>query len=170
MHDYKIVRAKRNHIEKLPAIELAAASLFSADDLPETLRSQTVSTETLLAALEQDCLWVALSPENEPVGFAVATIEGSTVHLEEMDVHPAHARQGIGRALAQTVCDRAQEQGFETVTLTTFRHLAWNAPFYARLGFVSLGEHELTPLLRERLLGEADLGLANRTAMQFCLT
>ncbi len=170
MTGYRIVRAEKEHVELLPAIELAAASFFSGDDLPETLRDQTVPTESLLAAIRQDCLWIALSPKNEPVGFAWVTLHDINVHLEEMDVHPAHARQGIGRALVQAVCDRAQEQGIKTVTLTTFRHLAWNAPFYARLGFVSLSESELTLMLTARLKSEAELGLSNRTAMKFQLT
>jgi GNAT superfamily N-acetyltransferase len=170
MHDYRIVRTEQEHIESLRAIELAAAAIFDDGDLPATLRGQTVPTQTFLASIQQDCLWVALSPENKPAGFALTSLHDESVHLEEMDVHPMHARRGIGRALVQTICDRAREQGFETVTLTTFRHLAWNAPFYARLGFVSLDENEFTPMLRERLQCEAQVGLTKRTAMQIKLT
>jgi hypothetical protein len=35
------------------------------------------------------------------------------------------------------------------VTLTTFRDVPWNGPWYARLGFRELGEHEWTPAIRE---------------------
>ena len=72
----------------------------------------------------------------------------------------------------QTVCDWARERGFASVTLTTFRHLAWNAPFYARSGFAVLGDQELTPALRQRLQAEADMGLdpTKRIAMRFELT
>ena len=113
---------------------------------------------------------MAVSSTDEPVGFALVSLHDDHVHLEEMDVHPSHARQGIGRALVQTVCDWAREQGFAAVTLTTFRHLAWNAPFYARFGFVSLSESELTPMLTKRLQSEAELGLSNRIAMKYKLT
>jgi hypothetical protein len=34
------------------------------------------------------------------------------------------------------------------VTLTTFEHVPWNAPYYARHGFAVLSEHELGPGLR----------------------
>ena len=109
---------------------------------------------------------MAVSPTDEPVGFALVSTSGDTVHLEEMDVHPSHARQGIGTALVQTVCDGRVEQGFAAVTLTTFRHLDWNAPFYARSGFVCLGDDEQTPALRERLQAEADLGLDQPNELQ----
>jgi hypothetical protein len=35
------------------------------------------------------------------------------------------------------------------LTLTTFRDVPWNAPYYARLGFVMLGPAELGPELRD---------------------
>ena len=52
----------------------------------------------------------------------------------------------------------------------TFWHLAWNAPFYARLGFVRLDEDELTTTLSPSLQSEAELGLINRIAMKYKLT
>ena len=62
------------------------------------------------------------------------------------------------RHWCETVCGWARERGFASITLTTFRHLAWNAPFYARNGFVCLGDEELTPGLRQRLRTETGLG------------
>jgi hypothetical protein len=45
------------------------------------------------------------------------------------------------------------------VTLTTYRDIPWNAPFYRRLGFEELTAAELTPDLREIVLAEAKKGL-----------
>jgi hypothetical protein len=45
------------------------------------------------------------------------------------------------------------------VTLTTFRDIPWNAPFYARLGFHELTDCELTPALQARVVEEAAHGL-----------
>jgi len=170
MKGYRIVQADEELLHSLPAIEQAAVALFDAVDLPPALRQKTIAVEELLSAANQGHLWVAVSSTDEPVGFALVSVQDDTVHLEEMDVHSAHVRQGIGRALVQTICDRAREQGFEAVTLTTFRRLAWNAPFYARLGFVSLSESELTLMLTARQQNEAKLGLSNRTAMKCELT
>jgi GNAT superfamily N-acetyltransferase len=56
-------------------------------------------------------------------------------HIEQVSVRPDHAGQGIGRALIDHVGAWASEQGLRALTLTTFRAVPWNAPYYERLGF-----------------------------------
>jgi hypothetical protein len=57
------------------------------------------------------------------------------------------------------------------MTLTTFGHLPWNAPFYERMGFVRLEEADLSESLREELDWEAAHGLerSKRVAMRLDL-
>jgi hypothetical protein len=45
------------------------------------------------------------------------------------------------------------------LTLSTFRAVPWNGPYYARLGFVELRTEELTPGLTEILAEETAFGL-----------
>ena len=45
------------------------------------------------------------------------------------------------------------------MTLTTFRDVPWNAPFYERLGFCVLDSSELTPELDAVVREEAARGL-----------
>jgi GNAT superfamily N-acetyltransferase len=69
------------------------------------------------------------------VGFAlVKMLADDLPHLEEIDVHPSHGRRGLGTALVREVCEWATLRGHVMLTLTTFRAVAWNLPFYARLG------------------------------------
>jgi GNAT superfamily N-acetyltransferase len=56
-------------------------------------------------------------------------------HIEQVSVRPDHAGQGIGRALIDHVGAWASGQGLRALTLTTFRAVPWNAPYYERLGF-----------------------------------
>jgi 4-diphosphocytidyl-2-C-methyl-D-erythritol kinase len=42
------------------------------------------------------------------------------VHVEEMDVLPAHGRRGLGSRLLAWVCAWARAQGYAAVTLSTF--------------------------------------------------
>jgi predicted N-acetyltransferase YhbS len=88
-----------------------------------------------------------------------------------MDVVPAHAGRGLGRALVVEVAEWARREGFPSVTLTTFRHLPWNGPFYARQGFSELAAAELGPELRAALDEEVEHGLdpAKRVAMRLDL-
>ncbi len=88
-------------------------------------------------------------------------IVDGVAHLWQLSVHPAHLRQGRGSALVAAVCDWAVRQGFEAVTLTTFRDVPWNEPFYSQLGFRTL--EELTAGLaairhHERDIGDDDFG------------
>ncbi|WP_341945182.1 GNAT family N-acetyltransferase [Microbacterium sp. LWH11-1.2] len=69
-------------------------------------------------------------------GFVhVLEIDGHA-HLEQLSVHPAHGRRGIGRRLVRAALDEARERGHERVTLRTYADVPWNAPFYASCGFV----------------------------------
>jgi hypothetical protein len=53
----------------------------------------------------------------------------------------------------------AAGRGVPALTLTTFRDVPWNAPYYARIGFRVLVEAELTQGLRGIRDAEAAHGL-----------
>jgi GNAT superfamily N-acetyltransferase len=95
----------------------------------------------------------------------------SVSRIFEVDVHPDHGRRGVGTRLMRAVEDWARAKGFAAATLTTFRHLPWNAPFYARLGYREIPEAELTAGLRSQLDQEAGHGLerSKRVAMRLTL-
>ncbi|MFJ9852774.1 GNAT family N-acetyltransferase [Streptomyces sp. NPDC101150] len=93
-----------------------------------------------------------------PIGYLVREPVDGCLHIEQVSVHPDHARRGIGRALI----GRAEDDdrwGAAALTLTTFAEVPWNAPYYERLGFRVLAEDELTPGLREIRADEARRGL-----------
>ncbi|MEU5012529.1 GNAT family N-acetyltransferase [Streptomyces sp. NPDC021749] len=93
---------------------------------------------------------------SRPVGYLLREPVDGCTHIEQVSVHPDHARRGIGRALI----DRAERDGGPVpLTLTTFAEVPWNAPYYARLGFRVLSDAELTPGLRAVRAHEAALGL-----------
>src|SRR5262249_27528166 len=145
--DYSIVRARPEHLSELTKIELAAARLLSGH-APESVLCETTGHEKFQKALRSGHLWVALVA-GAPVGFAlVAIIDASTAHLEEIDVLPAHGRRGLGTRLVEEVCRWAASAGHGSVTLTTFRDVPWNMPFYQRLGFRVIPDPELSTALR----------------------
>ena len=104
---------------------------------------------------------VVFVAEDPPVGFASVEIVDGVAHLWQLAVLPTAGRRGLGTALVKTVCEWARSHGFGAVTLTTFRDVAWNGPFYERLGFRTLTD--LSPGLvaireHERALGDDDFG------------
>lgn len=155
---YKITPARPNDLSLLPAIELAAAKLL-AGHAPESVLTETTSQEELKDAQSHGHLWVALA-DDVPVGFAhVEVIEPTAAHLEEIDVHPEHGRRGLGSRLVLAICTWAATAGYRSVTLTTFRDVPWNMPFYARLGFEVIPPDELSPALISVVQDETCRGL-----------
>jgi GNAT superfamily N-acetyltransferase len=164
---YTIALARPQDLARLPMIELAAAALL-AGHAPESVLRETTSHADLEQAQRQGHLWVALA-QDCAVGFAHVTIrEPRVAHLEEIDVHPEHGRRGLGRRLVVAACDWAAAAGYQSITLTTFREVAWNMPFYAGLGFEPIPPEELTAGLRAVIDDETRRGLdpSRRVAMR----
>jgi GNAT superfamily N-acetyltransferase len=92
--------------------------------------------------------WVAVDQADEPVAYLIADPVDHNIHVEQVSVHPDHARRGIGRSLLEWTAKHAVTQGASALTLTTFKHVPWNAPYYLRCGFRLLDESEWTPGLR----------------------
>jgi GNAT superfamily N-acetyltransferase len=164
---YTITNARPKDLSLLPAIELAAARLL-AGHASESVLTETTADEVLKAAEAHGRLWVALA-DDVPAGFAhVEVLEPTVAHLEEIDVHPQHGRRGVGRRLVMAVCTWAETTGYRAVTLTTFRDVPFNMPFYARLGFEVIPPEELSAALRVVVQDETRRGLdpARRVAMR----
>lgn len=170
---YHIRPAARNDVVLLPAVELAAARLYlsqlTVTGLTPEILDKANRAEDFAAAQQFGLLWVAVDEANQPVGFALLTQIDQWLHLDELDVHPAHGRKGVGTALVKQVCQMAQAQGYAGVTLSTFRYVPWNAPFYQRLGFVEMPPEAQTAGLQALVAGEQARGLQTdlRSVMWF---
>jgi GNAT superfamily N-acetyltransferase len=162
---YTIKPAENHHVDVLPSIERAAAEMFSLKDLPLKHRSDVTSRDGFQNARGRGFLWVAVDEHDVPVGFLLADIVDGNFHIKEMDVLPDLNGRGIGTRLLQCACNAACDQGYEYVTLTTFAHIAWNAPFYRRRGFSVMEAKHCGVELSAILLEENNSGLKNRVAM-----
>lgn len=168
MTRYAIVAARPSDIGALPAIERAAAQLL-VGHAPDSVLNETIGEPVLRDARSQGRLWVALG-DDVPVGFAlVEVLSEGHAHLEEVDVDPRHGRRGVGAALVKAVLDWAGRFGYEDVTLTTFRIVPWNMPFYSRLGFAEVAADDRTPELETVVRNEATRGLdpVRRVVMRY---
>lgn len=155
---YRIAAARPSDLPQLQWIERAAATLL-AGCAPASVLDETTSLAVLDHARQSGRLWVALAHDT-PVGFAhVKVLETGAAHLEEIDVHPDHGRRGVGTRLVLTVCRWAVISGYSWVTLTTFRDVPWNQPFYTRLGFEEIPRDEQSPALLSVIEDETRRGL-----------
>jgi len=164
---YDIARARPQDLHLLPAIESAAATLLKGH-APESVLIGTTSEQDFREAQADGRLWVVLTREI-PIGFAHVEVLGPHgVHLKEIDVHPDHGRRGLGTRLVVTICEWAARSGYPEVTLTTFRDVPWNMPFYAGLGFEVVPTTELRAELLHIVADESSRGLdpARRVVMR----
>jgi GNAT superfamily N-acetyltransferase len=164
---YKIRSARAEESPLLAQIERSAAALFLDTPYAFLANDEPLSLDFIQQRFQVGQVWVALDPQNVVVGFAITREVNDTIYLQEMDVDPKHGRRGLGSALVETVCDWAQLQGYGTISLSTFRDLPWNAPFYSKLGFRILDESRLTigfqQIKRQEL--EAGLPISDRVIM-----
>ena len=103
-------------------------------------------------AAREGRLLFACAPDGAPVGFASLGLVDGEPHLQQLSVRRAWMRRGIGRSLVT----RAQHDSLRSgaLWLTTWGHLPWNGPFYARLGFETIAEAACGPELRAILAAE----------------
>ena len=142
----------------LAGVEQAAGALFAPYPFAQAAADVITPPADLRAGLDAGTLFVA-EVEAAVVGFALASPLDGGMHLDELDVLPAHGRRGIGAALVAAVVDCARRRGLPHLTLSTLRSIPWNAPWYRRLGFRILEPGELTPVLRGLLDHERARGL-----------
>ncbi|MEZ6001994.1 GNAT family N-acetyltransferase [Hyphomonas sp.] len=133
---YDIAPALLDDIARLIEVDLAAGQLFAPtgllsdealqDHVPETVMVQAVEAGDLLKICNGGDL---------PAGFALVSHRGGTLYLDQISVHPDHGRRGLGGELVRHVLQVAKQRRLKQVTLSTFRDVPWNAPFYGKLGF-----------------------------------
>jgi GNAT superfamily N-acetyltransferase len=155
-----------DELDRLRDIERAAGRLFSDAGLPDIAAHEPDSVESLAEYVDAGHAW-AITEDEGIVGYAVIDIVDALAHVEQLSVHPDWGRRGLGARLLEHVCRWAGENGFAAVTLTTFTHLAWNAPFYAAHGFRALTDDELGPELLQLREEEAREGLD--PALRVCM-
>lgn len=164
---YKIRSACAKELPLLAQIERSAAALFLDTPYAFLANEEPLSLDFVRQRFQAGQGWVALDPQDVVIGFAITREVDDTIYLQEMDVDPKHGRRGLGSALVETVCGWAQLQDYGTISLSTFRDLPWNAPFYSKLGFRILDESELTigfqQIRRQEL--EAGLPISDRVIM-----
>lgn len=155
-----IRRPEGHELLLIQQIEVRAGRLFLdlgmdavADDLPPAL-----------GELREDRLRgrIRVATDNDhdgPVGYLRTGWVDDAPHLEQVTVDPAHGRRGHGRALMAHAEHWGRTMGGHRMTLTTYRDVPWNGPWYRRLGWEELAPGDLGPELMAVRAEEAARGL-----------
>jgi GNAT superfamily N-acetyltransferase len=103
--------------------------------------------------------WLAATEADEPAAFIVFAPLRRYLHIHELSVDPSHGRKGLGTALVRLAIAAADRQTSLGVSLTTFRDVPFNAPFYEKLGFSAIDPADADPVLAARLETERPEGV-----------
>ncbi|MBQ0822988.1 GNAT family N-acetyltransferase [Microvirga terrae] len=150
--------ARPGDLTKLAGVERSAASVFRDVGLAWLAEGGTMDSAVLAALCRDETVWVAADERDEPVGFLAAHELDGHLYIAEVSVAASCHRQGIGRRLVEAVIEHGRREEFDAITLTTYRDLPWNGPFYARLGFVEIDPEDARPGHRGKLRAEAEAG------------
>ena len=136
---YRVRPARGNEVGELQNIDLASATLFRGTGLidfgPLGEPSQPIPEDRLRKGFGDGLIWVAVDHLENLVGFALCSDRGDDLYLDQLSVLPRHGRQGLGTRLVRRCLQEAEARSFRRVSLSTFRKVPWNGPFYRKLGF-----------------------------------
>lgn len=155
----QIDRARDAELRLLPALEMRAGARFRAVGRDDVADAPPMPLLSLELAHADGGVIVARAPSGLPVGFAVVEPLDDGLHLSELSVEPAWARQALGTRLLEHVVMLARQRGCPAVTLSTFADVPWNAPYYAARGFTPVPRAEQSAALRDIATADALRGL-----------
>lgn len=157
-----------DELAEVRRIEMASGDPFREIGMVDVADMPPLPLDVLIPAQRAGRVRVAVDATDRPIACGVIELVDGCAHVQQLSVDPAYARRGVGRRLLDEVAAWAAGQGLPALTLTTFRSVPWNAPYYARCGFRELTGAEITPGLAALLAAEAELGLdpADRVAMR----
>jgi predicted N-acetyltransferase YhbS len=157
--------ARPDDLPRIGAIEESGAETFERAGIPLADGSPPASPDYWAPVLDSGLLWVVDDPAAGPIGFVACEVQGDSLYIAEVDVMMERQQQGHGARLMRQAIGHARSLGLASVTLTTFRNVAWNAPFYAKLGFAELAAAETPDWLAAHIAEEESRGFEDRCAM-----
>ncbi|MFI6285149.1 GNAT family N-acetyltransferase [Streptomyces sp. NPDC051018] len=155
----RIRPAEAAELPLLQDIERAAGEPFRDLGMAEIADDEPPALDLLEGYRRAGRAWVSVDGDGPPLAYLIHDTVDGAAHVEQISVHPAAAHRRLGSGLIDHLASRAASDGLAALTLTTFAEVPWNAPYYTRLGFRTLGESELTEGLREIRRTEKEHGL-----------
>ncbi len=162
--------ARPSDLAALRRIEASVAAMARSTIMDFPANTAPNARGDLMTAIERQLMWVSEWTNGgavEVTGFLFAEPLLSGLYLRELAVATPAQRLGHGKSLMLAGIAAARARGDALVMLTTQRNLAWNAPFYTRLGFRIVEDDAIPPDVHRRLRGQFAAGFdaATRCAM-----
>jgi ribosomal protein S18 acetylase RimI-like enzyme len=81
-------------------------------------------------------------------GYVLMQPMDGLLYIANIMVRDGASGRGIGRALMDAAHLRAKHLRLSGTALATFKHVAWNGPWYRKLGYETMAEDKIGPGLR----------------------
>lgn len=156
---FTIRKPRSSDIPDLAYVERSAAEIFRTVKLDFLVDNPTADPYSLVAMANANHLWIAADKFDQPIGFAAGEYLDGNFHLVEISVAINFQGMGVGRALMEQLVEQIRREGYKAMTLTTYRDLPWNAPWYSRMGFFEVNAQEMGKTFEDILEIEAKHGL-----------
>jgi len=138
--DVELRVAQVDELDVLCDIDLDASRLFDQAGIeltfPDDLEFAALERRRWLYCLRAGTTLLASNRSREVIGFAALRVLDGEPYLEQLSVRMHAMRKGIGTVLLDAAVRVAEKTRAQSIWLTTYRHLPWNAPFYEKAGFV----------------------------------
>lgn len=141
---YKIRLSTYEDIPALRYVEAQAGERFREIGYDRIADYDPLDAQEHALAIE-DGLSFLLEHEGEPIGFLVGEWVDECLHIAELSVHPNHAGKKLSALLISAAKGACMEAGKARLSLSTFRDVPWNAPYYEKLGFEVISAGQLGP-------------------------
>ena len=125
-------------LELLQDIERDAGQAFAEIGMGEIADAEPLSVAELEQFRRDGRAWIATDARDVAIAYLLSTVVDRCAHIEQVSVARSARSRGIGALLIDHLGQTATAEGREWVTLTTFRDVPWNAPYYQRLGFTTV--------------------------------
>jgi GNAT superfamily N-acetyltransferase len=142
-------------------IERQAGELFRDVGMPSIADDPPFPTDELQAFVDDARAWVIDGPDGEAAAYLLVETVDDGAHIAQVSVRAEYGRRGLGRLLVDRAERWARTQGLRALTLTTFRDVPWNGPYYERLGFTTVPVGAQGPQLRAVVEAERRLEQGN---------
>src|SRR5690606_12878830 len=127
----------------LPEIERSSGELFRQYPGLQWIADDDVQSEAQHQAFVAEGVALVAELEGAVVGFLTGSLEPDALHIWQIAVGRTHQRRGIGRKLIEAAQQLAVDHAPIALTLTTFRDVPWNEPYYQKLGIKTLDERDI---------------------------
>jgi N-acetylglutamate synthase-like GNAT family acetyltransferase len=152
----------------LADIQRAADQRYLDSPYRDLLSSLAIPDEAAQRYCNEDRIFVA-EVDDRVVGYLGWHLEPDPSYLciSQVSVLPEFGQRGIGAALMRSAVDTAVDHGISRLVLATFSDVAWNEPWYRRLGFRTIDPSDWTVWMRDVVDAQhADVPWENRVWMQ----